>query len=81
MFKVGSVYKHNSCLDICFRVDIIEEKENGDFHLSGLWLNQHYDMLVICSDDILVTKECIQHWKELNENTNNSLGRTRLHHV
>ena len=66
MFKIGSVYKHNSCLDICFRVDIVQEKENGDIHLSGLWLNQHYDMLVICDDDIIITKDRIHQWMELN---------------
>jgi len=66
MFKVGLIYKHNSCLDICFRVETVEEKENGDVWLLGLWLNQHYDMLVICSDDIIVTKDRIQQWRELN---------------
>lgn len=66
MFKIGSVYKHNSCLDICFRVDIVQEKENGDIQLRGLWLNQHYDMLVICSDNIIITKDKIHQWRELN---------------
>lgn len=66
MFKIGSVYKHNSCLDICFRVDTVEEKENGDIQLFGLWLNQHYDMLVICSDNIIITKDKIHQWRELN---------------
>lgn len=81
MFKIGSVYKHNSCLDICFRVDIVQEKENGDVRLLGLWLNSHYDMLVICSDDITVTKDRIHQWKELNENTKDAMGRTGIHNL
>jgi len=67
MFKLGSVYKHRNCLDICFRVDEINIKENGDYNLKGLWLNQHYDMLVICSDDIVVTKNRLAQWRELND--------------
>jgi hypothetical protein len=66
MFKLGSVYKHINCLDICFRVDIVKEKENGDLQLEGLWLNQHYDMLVICEDNITITKDKIHQWRELN---------------
>jgi hypothetical protein len=66
MFKLGSVYKHINCLDICFRVDEINPKENGDIGLKGLWLNQHYDMLVICEDVIVVTEDRIKQWKEIN---------------
>jgi hypothetical protein len=66
MFKQGSVYKHINCLDICFRVGIVQEKENGDIQLKGLWLNQHYDMMFICNDDITVTKDKIHQWRELS---------------
>jgi hypothetical protein len=53
-------------LDICFRIETVEEKENGDVRLLGLWLNQHYDMLVICGDDITIAKDRIHQWRELN---------------
>jgi hypothetical protein len=66
MFKLGSIYKHDNCLDICFRVDEIQPKENGDIDLKGLWLNQHYDMLFICNDDITITKDKLHQWRELN---------------
>ena len=66
MFIPDKIYKHINCLDICFRVTSAREKENGDIHVKGLWLNQHYDMLVICSDDIIVTKDKIHQWRELN---------------
>lgn len=65
MFKIGEVYKHVNCLDICFRVATTEEQSNGDIRLTGLWLNQHYDMMIICEDDILIKKEKIKEWKHL----------------
>ena len=65
MFKIGNIYKHVNCLDICFRVDSVDEKDNGDVELIGLWLNQHYDMIPICEDQIIVEKDKIKKWKQL----------------
>jgi hypothetical protein len=81
MFKIGCIYKHINCLDVCFKIQTIQEKENGDLRLLGLWLNQHYDMLIICDDDITITKDRIHQWKELNENTKDAMGRTGIHNI
>lgn len=74
MFKLNNIYKHINCLDICFRVDHVEKLENEDFKLKGLWLNQHYDMMIICDDEIIVTKNKLHQWRILNEANDNSLG-------
>lgn len=66
MFEKNKLYKHVNCLDICFRPQEINQQENGSFLLKGLWLNQHYDMLVICSDEIVITQNNIHQWRELN---------------
>lgn len=66
MFKISSVYKHVNCLDVCFRVDNIKYEENGNVELKGLWLNQHYDMIPICEDVIVITKDRIKQWKQIN---------------
>jgi hypothetical protein len=66
MFKISSIYKHVNCLDICFKIHSIKQEENGDIELKGLWLNQHYDMIPICEDVIVVTKDRVRQWKEIN---------------
>jgi hypothetical protein len=66
MLKVGKIYKHINCLDICFRIEFLQENDGGDFFLKGLWLNQHYDMMPICEDEIVVVKDKLNQWREIN---------------
>jgi len=64
MFEKNKIYKHKNCLDVVFKVSKIIGETNEVISLSGLWLNKHYSLMIICDDIVDIQREDIEKWEE-----------------